>query len=249
MKKVSFFVKNQRVAGILHLPLTKKSSGIVMIHGFKGDKDEHGRFVEAARRFCEEGFYVLRFDCRGTGESDGKFEDMTIDSEVEDLMNAINFLRKQNVNKIGVLGLSLGGEIAILTATKSDIEALVLWAPVTSSSIWKRGFSEKQVQELRSKGTTIVYSRKTGKPWVIGYGFFESAIHTKVEDALTKIKCPTLIIHGDKDTTVPLECSQLAIKKIKAVKELRVITGANHGFYEHLNEIINLSVEWFKKYL
>ncbi len=243
--------KGQKLCGILCLPETDKPPVIIMIHGLTGDKDEHGRFSKAAERFCQEGFCVLRFDCRGTGESDGKFEDMTIETEVEDLLAAIDYIETRNISKerVGVLGMSLGGEIAILGALKRDVKTLVLWAPVTSSERSKERFSEDEKKKFETEGKTIIRSSATGRPWLVGRGFYDSSISVKVEEEVKKLRCPVLIIHGDKDSTVPLEHSKQAFEDLNVEKRLEVIEGADHGFYNDVDKIVELSLNWFKKHM
>ena len=53
---------------------------------------------------------------------------------------------------------------------------------------------------------------------------------TDFRSDLTKITVPTLILHGDSDGIVPLEGSGLRTHKAIRHSELRVITGAPHGF-------------------
>ncbi|MFA0780897.1 MAG: hypothetical protein RJAPGHWK_002418, partial [Candidatus Fervidibacter sp.] len=76
---VQFEVQGQRVYGMLHLPdgtsdTGKKVPAVAMCHGFTGNRIEaHRLFVKAARHFVQHGIAVLRFDFRGSGESEGDF--------------------------------------------------------------------------------------------------------------------------------------------------------------------------------
>ncbi len=66
------------------------------------------------------------------------------------------------------------------------------------------------------------------------------------------MKCPILILHGDKDNIVPLKQSKNAIKIIKSdVKELKIIKGAGHGLekLKHEKQVINLTLNWFRRFL
>jgi len=249
MKRITFEVEGKKLVGFLHRPENKNNSGVVMIHGFKGDKNEYGRFEKSAEVFCKDGFTVLRFDCRGTRDSDGEFRDMTIQSEVKDLVAAIDVMKKENVENVGIMGISLGGEIALLSSLQRDVKALVLWAPVTTSEKWKTTFSEEQMNDLKTKGETIIYGKKSGEPWTIGKELLDSFMNTKVEDELSKIKAATLILHGTKDVNVSLEDSKKAIEKLNEPKELKIIEGEDHYFLEQLDDMIEISLNWFRKYL
>lgn len=62
---------------------------------------------------------------------------------------------------------------------------------------------------------------------------------------------PTLIIHGDEDSLVPLQQSQLMIDKLKAAGvpcELVIKPGAGHG-WPKLQEDLRTIADWFDKYL
>ena len=251
-RKVRFEVNGQRIAGILHIPEKKNPPAIVMVHGFRIGKDEdHEQFILAARQFQKEGFLVLRFDWRGTDESEGKFEDMTIDSKVDDTLAAIEFVKKQNIdrNRIGILGKSFGGEISILAALKAKPKTLVLWAPTTDSKRFLTIFTQDQVTEMKTKGFTVTKAASTGKEYRIGRNFYETATKTMVENMVKNIERPTLIVHGDADERIPLEWSKKAYKNMTCEKSLKIIKNMKHSFEGHIDEAIELSLNWFKKHL
>ncbi len=89
IKPVTFKNEEQKLVGILHVPIGmkrgEKASGIAMFHGFTGNRTEaHRLFIHVARALSDSGFVVLRFDFRGSGDSDGEFDDMTVPGEVSD---------------------------------------------------------------------------------------------------------------------------------------------------------------------
>ncbi len=73
--------------GMLHIPndVSQKVPMVIILHGFCDDRNEIN-FVhnELSQRLCKLGIASVRFDMNGSGESDGKFEDMTISSEILD---------------------------------------------------------------------------------------------------------------------------------------------------------------------
>ena len=122
----------------LHLPEGahhRKVPLIVLLHGFVGSKvGEHRLFVKAARHFTEKGYGVFRFDFSGCGESDGDYADVTVTkqlSEVQAVLNYVSVLPEVDANNIILIGHSLGGAVASLTAAKDRrIRKLILWSPV-----------------------------------------------------------------------------------------------------------------------
>jgi fermentation-respiration switch protein FrsA (DUF1100 family) len=68
---------------------------------------------------------------------------------------------------------------------------------------------------------------------------------------LIKQSPPILIIHGESDELIPVEHAYKLFKAAKEPKKLEIIKGADHSFsnIEHLNKLIELSINWFKIYL
>jgi uncharacterized protein len=153
-EKISFENHDQKIVGILHTPEVSNSPAIIMCHGFTGNMHEHGLFINAAREFCKNGFTVLRFDFRGTNESEGKFRDMTVSGEVGDLKGAINYIIKQRINKgkLGVLGLSLGGIVSVL-GYDERIKSMILWSPASDGKkTFTDIFHKDIINEIVEKG-------------------------------------------------------------------------------------------------
>lgn len=246
-EKISFRVNNQRVVGILTKPERKAKNAILLLHGFTGIRDEWGRFNKLAENLSNEGFANLRIDMRGSGESEGKFRDTTVYTEKDDALAAIDYLTKQGYEKIGLVGLSLGGLVSLLTILEIEISAMCLWAPAIYYKA-ERHLRGKE-KELDERGYIITFSVMSGEPFEVDKKFFETLNEINTDGVLGKVKCPTLIIHGERDENVPIEGSKRAIKLMNCKKELKIIPDEDHDFYKQIDEVINLTVEWFKKYL
>lgn len=69
-------------------------------------------------------------------------------------------------------------------------------------------------------------------------------------EALPRVKAPTLLIVGDRDFPV-IPLNREALNRLKAVKELVLISGATHLFEEPgaLEEVARLARDWFLKHL
>ena len=94
---ISFEVGNERLHGMLHLPVNAAAPHpcVLMLHGFTGTSIEpHRLFVLMARAFASAGIAALRFDFRGSGQSEGFFSDMTLTRELEDALAAIKLLEE-----------------------------------------------------------------------------------------------------------------------------------------------------------
>ena len=95
--------RGQRLFGVLHLPASKERVPVVvMAHGFTDDKTGDNRlFVKFARVASRHGLAVLRFDFAGSGDSEGDFSQVTINSELDDLLSAVDYVEEINANIFG----------------------------------------------------------------------------------------------------------------------------------------------------
>ncbi|HWR97509.1 MAG TPA: alpha/beta fold hydrolase [Candidatus Methanoperedens sp.] len=122
-------------------------------------------FVSLARELCSRGFPVLRFDYAGTGDSEGDFQDSTMQGWLSDIGAAIDVLREEcQVQSVVLLGLGLG---ATLAARKAEEEALVrglvLWQPVLSGPSYMKEILRTNIttqlaiwKEVRHKSEDLV---------------------------------------------------------------------------------------------
>jgi pimeloyl-ACP methyl ester carboxylesterase len=227
--------QGRKLFGMLHLPEHPHAPpfpALVMLHGFTGHKIEaHRLFVKAARRFAAEGVLTLRFDFRGCGESEGDFEDLSVEGEISDALKALEFIRGRGDvrrDRIGMLGMSLGGSIAACVAgmERDSLRCLVLWAAVADP---RRSFSAKAAGEIVANfGTRPVHD------------YFGNALSQKLLDELcvftplTRLRGyagPALILHGDSDASVSPDDALLYEEALSGGgAELHMIRGSGHTF-------------------
>jgi len=196
--QVSFSSEGEAVLGVLHVPEQTPAPGLIMCHGFTGQKAEtHRLFVGAAREFCRHGLVVLRFDFRGSGDSAGEFREMTVSREIADAHAAFEFLASRseaNAERLGVLGLSLGGCVAAcLAGREKRVRALALWAPVAHPS---RIF-QRLVPEF---GSDDVFDMQG---WALGRGFLDDVQSIEPLAEIRQYTGPSLVVHGTADESVP----------------------------------------------
>jgi len=186
------------LCGMLHLPARTPAPGIIMCHGFTGHKAEtHRLFVKAARDLASHGLAALRFDFRGSGDSGGDFREMTVSREIEDAGAALDYLVSRTevkADRVGVLGLSLGGCVAACLAGRdARVKALVLWAAVAHPS----RIADRLLPEF---GDSAVLDMAG---WGLGRGFIEDIASIQPLKELASYAGPSLVVHGSNDETVP----------------------------------------------
>jgi exosortase A-associated hydrolase 1 len=111
----TFECEGERLFGVVSVPERAKSLGVVIVVGGPQYRaGSHRQFVSLARRLAAAGYAVLRFDCRGMGDSTGSmrsFEDVTPDIDA-----AIGALRAAcpAVTRIALWGLCDGASAMLL---------------------------------------------------------------------------------------------------------------------------------------
>ena len=258
IKPVIFRNEGQNLVGILHIPdglsYEGRAPGIVMFHGFTGNKSEaHRLFVHVARSLCDSGFIVLRFDFRGSGDSDGDFEDTTLPGEVSDAERALSLLMRQRYidrARVGVLGLSMGGRVAaILASMDARIRFAILYSPALGplKERMLSRISREEVDKL-DKGEAAEVS----PGFYLKKQFFETVDYIIPSSIMSRVKIPILIVHGDRDQVISVDEVRKCFDSIRGVNdrnELYIVRGGDHTFSkrEHTREVISKTLEWIHK--
>jgi pimeloyl-ACP methyl ester carboxylesterase len=242
-QQVSFAnCRGQFLSGVLHRPSGNHTSrGAILCHGMESNKESE-KLIALAGRLSHKDFLTLRFDFACANEGSGKFEDVTYSGEVEDLSAAFRFLLQHDVDKIGVFGSSMGGTVALLFAAqvKKLASLVTLAAPVHPEKITEHLLSPQEVTDWRRTGYTIYHGRR------INVTMLDDLESINVPQAIAEVRCPTLVIHGDRDETVPVAEGHELFSLLPGAKELMVIRGADHRFSDpdHLEKVINHATDW-----
>jgi uncharacterized protein len=143
--EVSFHSGNGRLFGTLRESSEKgarKRPLAILVHGFGSFRDELTGFVELAQRLAESGVHSLRLDMRGCGESGDSGAMHPMWDWVEDVRSAVSFAERLpgvDPDRIGVVGMSMGGGVAIVSAaTDARVRVVVALAPVADGEAWFR---------------------------------------------------------------------------------------------------------------
>lgn len=138
-EEVKFKNGDVELNGTLTLPTgcSKKTPVLVMVTGSgQQNRDEelfgHKPFAVIADAFARKGIATLRYDDRFLGDKSKDFGNFTTSDFKEDALAAINLLRGR-FDRIGVLGHSDGGTIALMLAAEGKVEFAVSMAGVGGS--------------------------------------------------------------------------------------------------------------------
>ena len=202
---------------------------------------EHKPFLVIADFLARNGIASLRYDDRGAGLSTGDIEDVTTEGFCRDAAAGIAFLRKTgHFSKIGVLGHSEGGSIAFMLAAQKKCDFIVSMAGpgLRGDSIIVEQTNELLRQQGQPATMTVRQMRLTmllqkTNPWYDYFVDFDPA------PVIKQIKCPALLLNGDKDSQVMAASNIPVIRALLSDNEkhqlpdnqvIKVYPGLNHLF-------------------
>ncbi len=251
----------------------KNAPCIIFVHGFKGFKD-WGFGPYLGEYLADNGFFVLTFNFSHNGVGDSltefteldKFAENTFSLEIDELSEVIsaytgNYFGKRDNSKIGLLGHSRGGAIALLTAKlKPEVDAVAVWASVAKLD----RYSERQKEKWRKEGVFKVLNTRTNQVMKLNLSLLEDIDKHKddylsIENAVKNLNRPLLIAHGKQDLAVPFDEAEMIYDwSNKNKTELYSIDAAGHTFdikhpFEGTNpkfdKLITKTEKFFKTYL
>jgi uncharacterized protein len=247
------------LAATIHYPSRERTSGreerfplIIICHGFVGNKIGVDRlFVKAARELCRDGYMVLRFDYGGCGESTGEYGAGGLEVLIAQTRHVLDYAVEIDCvdpTRITLLGHSLGGAVALLTAAQDRrVKSLILWAPVANPFHDIVNITGKQVYEdavQTGQGTFLGYSFKPS--------FFESLTLYHPFEQARKITGDVLLIHGTADDVIPVDYTFLYQKafwlRTGGICDKEVLFQGDHTFSAGSSaaECIKKTREWLE---
>ncbi|MDE3020001.1 MAG: alpha/beta hydrolase [Nitrospirota bacterium] len=238
-----------RVAAVLATPDRPTDLAVVLLHGFLSNKNSTTNKT-LTRAFLEQGFATFRFDFFGQGESEGPFERITVTTALDQAQAAIALVASRGYRRIGLIGSSFGGLIALLAAAepanRTPLASLALKCPVPDfEEMLRLEFGPEGIVEWKRTGT-IPNVTGGGERVPLHYAFYEDCGRYRGYDAAKTIAVPTLIVQGDQDEFVPLHQSRRLLDALPEPKRLDILPGADHGFSkaEDFRAMAGKLVEW-----
>jgi dipeptidyl aminopeptidase/acylaminoacyl peptidase len=198
----------------------QRSEAIILVHGINANRSA---VLPEASILAEAGYPLLMIDLRGHGESEG--HEVTYGyKEAYDILAAADYLdNRPEIDKIGILGGSLGGAaVARAAALDPRLEAVVIISSYSSlPEAIEDAFEERSV-----------FPKWPFAPLFIALA--EHRLGLKAEQVnsaaeLAKLQQrPVLIIHGDQDVMFPLHHAEEMYAAVQGPKSLWVIEGMGH---------------------
>ncbi len=240
-----------RIAAILNTPDEPTTRLAVLCHGFLSSKNSTTNKT-LTRLLNERGTATFRFDFFGQGDSEGPFEELTTTLAVHQTQAALDLVTARGYDRIGLVGSSFGGLVAILTtAERHDIACLALKCPVVDFAEELRlTFGPEELERWHATGT--IQNMMGGSDRVrLRYAFYEDCLGQIAYSPAERITIPTLIVQGERDECVPLHQSRRLYDALNGPKKLDLLPDADHQFTrgEDFHQMINSICNWICTHL
>ncbi|TKB92632.1 MAG: alpha/beta fold hydrolase [Nitrospira sp.] len=240
-----------RISAILSAPDEPTTRLAVLCHGFLSGKNSTTNRT-LTRLLNSHGIATFCFDFFGQGDSQGPFEDLTTSLAVEQATAALDLMTAKGFSRIGLVGSSFGGLVAILTAAqRRDIACLALKCPVVDFAEELRiTFGLEELAQWQA--TNTIPNMMGGSDRVrLRYGFYEDCLQQIAYEPAKQITVPTLIVQGEQDECVPLHQSRRLHDSLGGVKRLDRLPDADHQFTrrEDFHQMTTSISDWLVSHL
>lgn len=151
------------------------------------------------------GLNVFIFDYRGYGKSKGKISEEGFYLDAEAAYHYMANRASENNNHIIIFGRSLGTVAAVHSAAANKCAGVILESAFTN------------LEDMAAHHYPIPFLPR----------LLKGRFNTKA--TITKVRRPTLFIHGDKDTIVPYKMGRVLFEAVNAPKLFYTVSGAGHN--------------------
>lgn len=219
------------IRGTEYRPAGENLPVAIVSHGFMANQDSVRHYT---KELAGMGYAAYCFDfCGGSamnrGKSDGATTDMSVLTEMEDLLAVIEYVQSlpYTGKELLLAGCSQGGFVSGLAASRKPelVSKLVMFYPALcipddarAGKMMFAKFDPQNLPEVIDCG-----------PMKLGKRYAADVMDMDPFDEISGYHGPVLIIHGTKDSVVALDYSQHAQKAYPNAK-LRVIEDGAHGF-------------------
>lgn len=220
---------------------------VILMHGIFSSKDIVP-IPALTRALAKEGIASISFDFGGHWNSEGEMQNMTIANEIEDAMQVWKYARSlPYVSSIGLLGHSQGGVVAAMTAgllaAQGESPAgLVLIAPgsVVQDACRNGRFFGAEFNPADPPEFVKCFGiMKLGREYIL------STQELDIYGTAEAYTGPVRLIHGSKDTIVPLSCSERFKETYGPSAELIIVDKENHMITKRLRKTVAHAVGFF----
>jgi putative redox protein len=229
MKQIDLKIVNragENLAAHLVIPANGQINNIAMFaHCFTCSSNFH-IVKNISNELTEKGISVLNFDFTGLGHSEGDFSETNFSNNISDLEDINSFLTENYIAPAILIGHSLGGAAAIISASElANIKAVVSIAAPSYVKHITRHF-QNLGEIINKKGHAML--NIGGRPFTIRKQFLDDLENHNLEEVVKGLRKPILIMHSPQDSIVEIENAGRLYNNAFYPKSFVSLDGADH---------------------
>ena len=235
---VTFDSDGHRLLGVLYLARGEEPKPtVLLLHGCPGLEKN----LDLAVRLRDRGWNSLLFHYRGCWGSAGRYDLRTVPRDVTAAVDYLVGCPRVDSGRIAVLGHSMGGWAALVTAaTEPRLRAVAVYgAPARLGAGLRLSPDRVEAEFTRFLATT---------PEEFAW---QAAVVAEQTDALAAAAAieprPLLVVHGTADRWVPVAQARELRERAGPSCRYVEVEGADHAFSWHRTELADLVVGWLSE--
>jgi uncharacterized protein len=235
---VTFDSDGHRLIGVLYLARGEEPKPtVLLLHGCPGLEKN----LDLAVRLRDQGWNALLFHYRGCWGSAGRYDLRTIPRDVTAAIDHLAGCPRVDANRIAVLGHSLGGWAALVTAAvEPRLQAIAVYGAPARLGVGLRLSADQIEQEFTR------FLATTPEEFAVQLNMVAERMDGLAAAAAIGPR-PLLVVHGTADWWVPV--AQARELRDRAGPSCRYVEveGADHAFSWHRAELTDLIVCWLSE--
>jgi len=217
---------------------------VIVCHGFNGTKEGGGKAIEMAEFFAERKISSLLFDFSGSGESEGRFEDITLSRQIRDLFCAVRWVEERGATSIFLMGRSFGGTTVLCFDVKDH--------PLIKGVVSLNGVALPQelfarfISSRRKHGEVVV--KGVEGEVVVREEFFYDLKRWDVLERVSRISpVPLLIVQAEEDEFIPISSALQLYERAGEPKKIVILRDEDHVFSRNPSRMWNECLYWIEE--
>ena len=253
----SISIQDGTLSGTLFTPRGISKPPVVLIIAGSGPTDRNGNstmikgknnsLLQLADSLANYGIASLRYDKKGVGKSQVrglKEENMRFEDGANDALACVNWLREKGFKKIYIAGHSEGSLVGLVAAQQTKLKGFISLAgagrPIDQvlREQFMAGGGPDSIKLLANRYLdTLLAGQRIAKPNPLLFSIFRPSVQPYMISwlrydpgkLLQTLRCPVLLVQGNKDIQVQV-ADALLLKKAKPSARLAVLENMNHIF-------------------
>jgi alpha-beta hydrolase superfamily lysophospholipase len=209
---------------------TANSKGtVILFHGYGGDKSQ---MIDKSDEFITMGYSTLLVDFMGSGNSEGNTTSIGY-FEAQQVKSCYDYIAKRGEKNIHLFGTSMGAAAILKALDDYTITPASIIIECPFGSMYKTVSARFRIMKAPTfpmAGLLVFWGGMQNGFW---------AFNHNPEEYAKSVKCPVLLMYGEKDNRVSREEIDTIYSTIKSKKKLVTFPLAGHENY--LNKYKN---EW-----